>query len=139
MLKKLKTAFASQKNHARQRGIPFLLTFDEWYKFWFDSGFLHLRGRGIGKYCMARFGDKGPYALGNIKIITFCQNTVEGNIGKPISEKQIVAIKKANTGKKHTKEHRAKITVIMKNFRHSNISKAQISESLRNSWARRKA
>jgi hypothetical protein len=65
------------KYSARNRNIPFLLTFDEWLKEWEDSGHLHERGCRKGQYCMARFGDQGPYAIGNVKIILHTQNIAE--------------------------------------------------------------
>ena len=62
---------------ARNRGISFLLTFEEWFKIWTDSGHLHERGPRRGQYVMARYGDKGPYAVGNVRIITGLENQAE--------------------------------------------------------------
>ena len=61
--------FCSQKCSAKERGIEWLLSFEEWYKIWVDSGKFPLRGRKKGQYCMARFGDVGPYSVDNVKII----------------------------------------------------------------------
>jgi hypothetical protein len=57
-----------------------LLTFDEWWSIWEQSEHWHERGVGRGKYCMARFGDCGPYAIGNVKIIPQEENVREGNV-----------------------------------------------------------
>ncbi len=38
------------------------------------------KGHG-GKYVMARLGDAGPYAVGNVQIITNSENVAEGNLG----------------------------------------------------------
>ena len=69
--------FQNHKDNSKQRNAQFLLTFDEWFKIWIDSGFIAQRGRGSGKYCMARFGDKGDYVLGNVKIISYEENEAE--------------------------------------------------------------
>jgi hypothetical protein len=69
--------FRAQKNQARRRGIGFLLSFKEWQSIWKKSGHAHERGRRLSQYCMARFGDKGAYAIGNVRIITHEQNAFE--------------------------------------------------------------
>src|SRR5215469_18965083 len=53
-------AFIKHRSVAKQRGIEFLLTFQEWLAIWHDSGKWAERGCKQGQYCMARFGDKGP-------------------------------------------------------------------------------
>lgn len=68
-----------QKSGAKRRGVPFLLTFHEWFKIWNDSGKWEERGSVRGKYCMSRFNDLGPYVVGNVYIQTFGQNTSEKN------------------------------------------------------------
>ena len=77
MRNKDRIAYASHKCSAKKRGIPFLLTFEEWHKIWQDSG--KLRGRGSDLYCMARHNDTGPYAIGNVSIITNHENLSLGN------------------------------------------------------------
>jgi len=67
--------YATHRSNAGKREIPFLFTFDEWIKIWLDSGHWYERGTTIGKYCMARFGDKGPYAADNVEIIKHQDNT----------------------------------------------------------------
>ena len=75
-----KEAYRDHKRGAKDRGIEFLLTYEEWLKIWIDSGHLHERGPKKGQYVMARFGDKGPYAVGNVKIITCSDNIREFKI-----------------------------------------------------------
>ena len=58
-------AYTNQKNNAERLGIDFLLTFEEWCDWWGDD--FCDRGKNKGKLVMARYGGKGPYALGNIK------------------------------------------------------------------------
>lgn len=67
--------YSKQKAHAAARGIPFLLTFDEWWAIW--EPYWELRGRSRDAFVMGRIGDVGPYAVGNVKIITHEQNRVE--------------------------------------------------------------
>jgi hypothetical protein len=68
--------FRSQRNAANWRGIEWRLTFAEWWRVWQESGKWAQRARATG-YVMARHGDRGPYAIGNIKIITAGQNNSE--------------------------------------------------------------
>jgi hypothetical protein len=37
--------YRQQKNNANRRGIGFLLTYEEWWKIWDDSGKYEYRGR----------------------------------------------------------------------------------------------
>jgi len=69
--------YASHRISAERRGISFELTYGQWIKIWIWSGHLHERGKKVGQYCMARFDDKGPYAVGNVKIILRTENTRE--------------------------------------------------------------
>jgi hypothetical protein len=73
----LRRKFASHKGDAKRRGIPFLLTFDEWLGIWEASGRLPERGHGQGRYVMARCGDRGGYELGNVRVILFEENARE--------------------------------------------------------------
>jgi hypothetical protein len=75
-------AYTQHKSNAKQRGIPFLLTFEEWKEVWLASGKWELRGRGADKYCMCRTGDAGAYAVGNVFIDRNAQNVSDGNKGK---------------------------------------------------------
>lgn len=120
------------KSNAAYRGIAFLLTYEEWFQIWQDSGHWFERGRGANKYVMARFGDIGPYAIGNVKIITGAENVSEGNLGKilsdetkrlmsitnvrVISQKQKDSVSARHKGKKLSKEHASAL-------RNSNLGK----------------
>lgn len=76
-------AFTVQRYSAKARGIPFLLTFEEWLRIWEASGHLNERGQHKGQYCMARYGDQGSYVIGNVKIILTADNTREACLSKP--------------------------------------------------------
>lgn len=95
----LKQSWHFQKARASKRGIEFLLTFEEWLKIWTDSGHLHERGRLKHQYCMARNGDCGPYAVGNVSIMTMEEN----------QRSQI----NPWLGRKATDEHKAKLSAGM--------------------------
>jgi hypothetical protein len=69
--------YTNHKASAKQRGIPFLLTYAQWLAVWQASGRLDRRGHMPDNYCMARFGDRGAYAVGNVKIITMAENGSE--------------------------------------------------------------
>ena len=110
-----KAEYYQHRVNARVRGVAFELTFDEWLAIWEASGHLHERGRGRGKYCMARDGDKGPYAVGNVKIVLYEENDRERKpywLGKKFSEETRRKISEAcrgsNTAPKSA-EHRRKI------------------------------
>ena len=72
-----KRSFYNHRLSAKHRGIKFLLTFEQWWIIWQDSGYWKERGRLKGQYVMARKGDKGPYAIGNVKIIKVEENIEE--------------------------------------------------------------
>ena len=73
----LRIKFSAQRSDAKRRGIPFLLTFEEWLNIWKASGRLQQRGHGRGRYVMARNGDRGGYELGNVRVILFEENAQE--------------------------------------------------------------
>jgi len=66
--------FTFQKKQAGKRNIEWKLTFDEWFKFWQESGFWEQRGQRADQYCMCRKLDQGPYNLDNIYIDTTSNN-----------------------------------------------------------------
>ncbi len=119
-------SFWQQKSNAKRRGIIFKLTFDEWFDIWSRSGCFKKRGRGLGKYCMARFNDKGAYEVGNVKIMLFGENTGEqewtqerrnfvsrqfkGKKRPPRSKIWRKRLSEAQKKYKHTDEHRKAIS-----------------------------
>jgi hypothetical protein len=67
--------FRIQKNNALVRGVVWAITFPQWMQVWQGSGHWQERGRARDAYVMARRGDTGPYALGNVYITTLAGNT----------------------------------------------------------------
>jgi NUMOD3 motif len=158
-LRRLRQAFRDQRNVAKARGIDFLLTFEEWLNFWQDSGRLFERGRKEGQYCMARFGDTGPYALGNIKIIKHSENSSErictdivrqnlsqAQLGKRASQqtrnKMSQSQRRVGTahfkGKKHTPESKVKIAEASRGKKRSEEQKARMSDAQYRRWSKSK-
>lgn len=76
-------AFRRQRQSAKQRNIEWRLTFWQWWSIWKDSGKWAERGRGVGKYCMSRIGDSGPYSVENVAIITNEQNQSDSFLVHP--------------------------------------------------------
>ena len=73
----MRAAFIAHRCSARQRGVEFLLSFEEWCDFWGDD--FEIRGKTRHGLVMSRLGDTGPYAVGNIKKITSLENLSEGS------------------------------------------------------------
>lgn len=67
--------YESQRRSAEKRNIDWKFTFSSWFIWWKQTGHWEDRGRGKGKYCMARFGDIGAYEESNV----FCQLHVENS------------------------------------------------------------
>ena len=125
-----KDAYSTQKSAAKIRGIAWLLTFEEWLEIWEQSGNLHLRGPKIGQYCMARYGDVGPYAVGNVRIILSSENHIEAAPrmrGIPKTEEHKEKHSIVMSGRKHIKEHNEKIGRALLGKPCSSIRKANIT------------
>lgn len=75
--------FTLQRKSARERGVAWEMTFEEWLAVWVESGKWEQRGRKKGQYVMARHGDVGPYKVGNVSIVTTEQNIREARHSKP--------------------------------------------------------
>ena len=67
--------FQKQRWHAQQRGVEWLLTFEQWWAFWKE--FWHLRGRRRDCLCMCRYGDTGPYSVDNVFLWSHGGNVIQ--------------------------------------------------------------
>lgn len=74
--------YDAHKGVAKQRGILFRLSFEDWFGIWSKSGHWDERGSHKGQYCMSRFGDLGAYEIGNVFIQRIEQNIKDAHIGK---------------------------------------------------------
>lgn len=70
--------FSVHKINAKQRGIEFLLTFEQWHRIWLDSGYYDQMGNTAGKYNMCRLNDEGAYSEGNVYIGPWTYNAMDG-------------------------------------------------------------
>ena len=99
-----KKHYWTHKSTAKQRGIDFDLTYEEWLDIWMSSGFAHLRGVGKGKYCMSRHNDIGSYCIDNVSIIPHDKNAGDGQRGKVYSKETLK--KFSDAAKAHGNRHR---------------------------------
>lgn len=107
-----KRRYWTHKQNAGRRGKEFLLTFSEWMTIWTESGHMNERGRSIHQFVMARYGDVGPYAVGNVRIITGAENRAEQKCSLETRAKMGAARigNKNSVGRVHTPERRAQIS-----------------------------
>lgn len=70
--------YQDQRIAAGRRGISWEITFPEWMSIWHESGRWADRGVGVGRYCMARHGDIGPYSAANVSIQLCTDNSRDG-------------------------------------------------------------
>ncbi len=85
----MKSAYNKQKNAARTRGIEWLFDYESWLAVWVASGHLNERGRGRGKYVMARFGDVGPYRPDNVEIVLYEKNASDCRRNHPVGAAEL--------------------------------------------------
>lgn len=97
-LSKLKLAFDVQKFRALKRGISWQMTFEQWLEIWRASGHLGERGRGVGKFVMARYGDQGPYSVGNVQIQLCEANARDARVNNKATN-GLGALKRTGTGR----------------------------------------
>jgi hypothetical protein len=86
--------YFEQRKRANQRGIEFLITFEQWVEVWEQSGKWDQRGAGRGKYNMSRIGDTGPYAVNNVFIQSHEDNISDAHLGKVRSDKTKMKMRK---------------------------------------------
>lgn len=70
-------AYLAQYSSARRRGIGFEFEFLDWWRWWQVDNRWAVRGRKRGCVMMARIGNAGPYAPGNVYAATHKQNSAD--------------------------------------------------------------
>lgn len=96
-------AFILHRNGAARRGIAFHFTYEEWCAWWkyhLGPDWFKLRGKRMGQYCMARRGDKGPYARYNVKCLTHSENSRTQPANGKLTEAQVTSIYLALKGRR---------------------------------------
>lgn len=86
--------FSDQRQRAAQRGIGWEMTFAQWWSIWSESGAWNQRGRSAAESAvMSRYGDEGPYAVGNVRILTLAGNFAESHLvrGHRVREELLTA------------------------------------------------
>ena len=68
--RRLRRAYRIQKHSAAKRGIPFLLTFEQWSEWWLTDDRWLRRGRKAGQFQMGRKGNSGPFSPDNVECAT---------------------------------------------------------------------
>ena len=138
-----RSQWRQHKGNAKTRGVPFLLTFDEWWTVWKWSGKWHQRGTHEGQYCMSRFRDRGAYEIGNVFINLFARNTSEGVTGIKRTPEQNAARSlfmrgnKSRTGKTNSQQHRESVSKKLKGRPHTpEHTAASVAAKKRNREAR---
>ena len=82
MISDYRKRYMQHKMNAKNYGTPWKINYVQWRRIWSESGKWNKRGPHRGQYVMARFGDKGPYAPWNVKIITCGKNSIEAWLGR---------------------------------------------------------
>ena len=68
-----------KRYHANERNIPFNLSFEDYLSLIIEADITESDiGWGASKYCLGRYGDDGPYQIGNCRFITNRENGIEG-------------------------------------------------------------
>lgn len=111
-IKQAKKQYWNHQQRAKRKGVPFLLTFEQWCQIWLDSGHYHEKGTKRGQYVMSRFNDIGPYSIDNVKIQTVGENTREAfTTNNSDFIKPRYGIENHFYGRKHTEQTRQKIKI----------------------------
>lgn len=74
------SAYYTQKSSAIKRNIDWKISIEEWVNWWGDD--YQCRGRKTNDLVMARYGDVGPYKIGNIYKSTAQDNASLANKDK---------------------------------------------------------
>ena len=100
--------YIANKVDALGNPVKMKMTVQQFADEWIQSGHWDERGRGKGKYCMARNNDIGHYEVGNVRIILHSENVSEAKKGKPHTAEHKAKNSAANKGRSKSAEHNAK-------------------------------
>lgn len=78
--------YKEHRDSAKQRGISFDLSYEQWLEIWGDK--IQERGVGANQYGMLRRRDEGGYTAGNVYIGTPKQNQQERVVAVRVKKSQ---------------------------------------------------
>ena len=87
-------------------------------------------GRCRGEYHLARYNDRGPYAIGNCRFITHLENQREKTYRPSEETKRKMSL--AHKGKKKTPEHNRNVSNSLRGRKLTDEHKRNISIAMRN-------
>lgn len=105
----IKNKYSCQKSKAKHRGIDFLLTFDQWWSIWEQSGKWDFRGARKGQYVMSRKNDTGAYEVGNV-FIQLCEDNHKQVM---LTDEARLVMKHKRLGKTQSLETRQRRSIAM--------------------------
>lgn len=116
---KFRQGYTRSKADAKRRGIEFLFSFEEWKRWWVETGKWSLRGRKAGCYQMCRNNDTGPYALWNVYCDTIEANSKLPHAGATRPAEWAEKIGSALRGKRKSETHAKALAVARLGKRYS--------------------
>ena len=149
--RKLKRAYADQRQSAKKRGIPFLFTYVQWSEWWLTDDRWSRRGRKAGQFQMGRKDIAGPYSPDNVVCITKEEKQksqlIPYSLGLALlsPEKRTEAAKKAGLARRGEKHWNARpvvtplgafvtITAAAKAHGISHLCGSQLAKEKRDGW-----
>lgn len=78
--------FVDNVESAEQRGIAWMLSFQEWWTLW--KPHYHERGRKRGEKVLCRYLDQGDYRAGNVRIDLGVNNAVERGVANRLTKQK---------------------------------------------------
>lgn len=125
--------YTQQRKNAQFRGIEWTLSLPVWFSIWEESGRWADRGRGKGKFCMARHGDQGPYAKENVYIATNEENISDGYLVTNASERRAKACYRTIPASQFTKKQQEILPLVERGMNYQEIA-AELHMNPKSAW-----
>lgn len=78
-------AYRRLKNHAKERGISFSLTFLEFEEFCLMTGYLDMKGREKMSFSVDRVNNQYGYSADNIQVMTLSDNSRKAHVDRRLA------------------------------------------------------